>query len=298
MQARWLGVAFAGGAAMLSAQAPAAPDPGLLDVLDRASAYVTAFQAQLAGIVLEEDYDQDVRSATAFGAVRGRASHRELRSDVLLVKPAGEDRWVQFRDVFEVDRKPVRDRDARLEQLFLKPSASSYQQAERIALESARYNLGSVQRTVNLPVLALLVLDRAQRPRFAYERIRPGNVRAFAAMVASEADVWAVQYRETKPDTLIRTEGGRDLPARGRFWIDAPTGRVLRTELIGEDVSIRGKIDVFYRLEPGLGFLVPAEMREEYVNLSRNTRIICKAVYGKFKKFTVTTEETIKKPAQ
>ena len=38
----------------------------------------------------------------------GVRQHRELTSDLLLVKPAGADPWLQFRDVFEVDGKPIR----------------------------------------------------------------------------------------------------------------------------------------------------------------------------------------------
>ncbi|NBV79100.1 MAG: ABC transporter permease subunit, partial [Verrucomicrobia bacterium] len=45
--------------------------------------------------------------------------YRELRSDLLLVKLGDEDWWLQFRDVFEVDRRPVRDRDQRLYKLFV-----------------------------------------------------------------------------------------------------------------------------------------------------------------------------------
>jgi hypothetical protein len=272
-------------------------EPQQEQVLARASEYAAAFQKQLAGIVLEETYEQDVRALPG-ASMRAGSAHRELRSDVLLVKVEGVDRWVQFRDVFEVDGKPIRDRDERLERLFLKPSRTSWAQAERIAIESARHNLGNVQRTVNLPVLALIFLDPAQLPRFAFTRVRPGNLRPFAGIIASEHDVWALQYQEAKTNTVIRTTGDRDLPAHGRFWIDAPTGRVLRTEIIAEDLNLRGKVDVTYRLEPGLGFLVPAEMREEYLNRTRNSRILGKAVYGKFRKFSVTTEEAIKKPGQ
>jgi hypothetical protein len=272
-------------------------EPSQQDVLARASTYAADFQKQLAGIVLEETYEQDVRGIPGM-QMRTGSMRRTLRSDVLLVKVEGVDRWVQFRDVFEVDGKPLRDRDARLEQLFLKPSRSSFAQAERIALESARHNLGNVQRTINLPVLALIFLDPAQLPRFTFTRVRPGNIRPFAGIIAADDDVWALQFQEDKTNTVIRTTANRDLPAHGRFWIDAPTGRVLRTEIISEDVSIRGKVDVTYRLEPGLGFLVPGEMREEYINRGRNTRILGEARYGKFKKFSVTTEETIKKPGQ
>jgi hypothetical protein len=43
----------------------------------------------------------------------------------------------------------VRDRDQRLEQLFLNPSATTSTQVVRILEESARYNIGDIRRTVN-----------------------------------------------------------------------------------------------------------------------------------------------------
>ena len=97
----------------------------------------------------------DQRRDRACRAVR----HRELKSDLLLVRPVGADRWVQFRDVFEVDGRPVRDRNERLMKLFVTPSSATANQAEQIANESSRYNIGNLQRTVNLPVLALSILE-------------------------------------------------------------------------------------------------------------------------------------------
>src|SRR5947208_1164860 len=102
--------------ALLSLAASAAPpgqEPAVEAVLRRAGAYVTEFQRQLSGVVAEESYVQDVRDS------RTAAGHRVLKSDLLLVKPQGADRWIQFRDVFDVDGKPVRDRDERLVKLFL-----------------------------------------------------------------------------------------------------------------------------------------------------------------------------------
>src|SRR5262245_23130244 len=96
-----------------------AQEPTLADVLSRAGAYVTAFQRQLAGIVAEETYVQDIReqaisvSGPRPPQLRG-PTHRELASDLLLVKPEKGDRWIQFRDVFQVDGRPVRDRTERL----------------------------------------------------------------------------------------------------------------------------------------------------------------------------------------
>src|SRR3982751_5006120 len=101
----------AAAAAVLSAQ-----EPSLDVVLARAAKYVADYQQRLQGIVAEETYSQNVlRNVMARNAVgarpqQGRES-RELRSDVLMVKPGGDDFWLQFRDVFEVDHRKVRDRD-------------------------------------------------------------------------------------------------------------------------------------------------------------------------------------------
>src|ERR1700736_2555267 len=92
-----------------------AEEPSLATVMQRASAYVVEFQRQLSSIVAEEVYVQDIVKQPGF--VTG--SHRELRSDLLLIRPAGADRYVEFRDVFAVDGNPVRDRQDRLTALFL-----------------------------------------------------------------------------------------------------------------------------------------------------------------------------------
>ena len=152
-------VVTGGVAATLIANVAAQPRPALEAVLIRAGVYVLQLQQQLAGIVAEEDYVQDVKVASGFPSTTRSGlpavKHRELKSDLLLVRPVNADRWVQFRDVFEVDGRPVRDRSERLMKLFVSPSSATADQAEQIAVESSRYNIGNLQRTVNLPVLAL-----------------------------------------------------------------------------------------------------------------------------------------------
>jgi hypothetical protein len=269
--------------------------PDLDEVLARAGAYVTAFQQQLAGIVLEEDYLQQVFPGPAQRGGRTSTRRRQLRSDLLMVRLAAKDHWVQFRDVFQVDGRLVRDRDARLARLFLEPSAASLDQAEAIARESARYNLGSIERTINLPLLALSYFHPSHRPRTSFTRVEAGNVKAWAG-IASADDIWAIGYRETEPGTLIRTSGERDLPAAGRAWIDATTGRILRTELIAKSPDVQGRVEVTYQLDATLGFLVPAEMREDYSDAQAMRRILGRARYGNIKRFSVTTDEILRKP--
>ncbi len=80
---------------------PATSQPPTLEtVLVRAGLYVIELQRQLSGIVAEEDYVQDVKPSISgtFWRVSSRV-HRELKSDLLLVRPVGSNRWMQFRDV-------------------------------------------------------------------------------------------------------------------------------------------------------------------------------------------------------
>ena len=286
-----IGLAVVMAAASLQAQG----EPSLATVLARAATYVADYQTRLAGIVAEEFYRQNVQMTSRGG--RQTREFRQLRSDVLMVKPAGADRWLQFRDVFEVDRRPIRDRDERLYKLFVASSesaASARTRAEQIQAESARYNIGPVMRTVNMPILALLFLERSVQPIITFKRANAGNVKRFAGLAEAD-DVWLIEYRETQDGTLVRGAGNSDIPSHGRIWIDSPSGRILRTELVSEDLAIRAMIDVSYKAEPGLSLLVPGEMREVYLVRRTESRIDGRAEYSRFRQFTVTTTE---KPKQ
>ena len=270
-------------------QTGAAKAAELAAVLERVGHYVNEYQAKLAGIVAEETYKQDVRGTG------GGSLHRELKSDLLLVRAAEDGPWQQFRDVFEVDGKPVRDRDDRLLKLFVDNKLDSRGQAEMIAIEGSRYNIGPIQRTINVPVLALVYFASPFQERSKFLRVSPGNVKRFAS-VPTTSDVWAIEFREVAEHTLIRGAKDGDLPAKGRAWVESGTGRVLATELNAEDPVIRGKIEVTYGVQPGLDLLVPMEMKESYIHNFRITRIFGEATYGRFRQFKVTTEEKTGKP--
>ena len=286
MQRSWIGVLVAVAVLSLSAQDA---EPTLDAVLVKAAAYVTAYQNRLAGIVAEELYRQQVMVTERRGNPQVR-QYRQLRSDLLLVKGANEGSWLQFRDVFEVDRKPIRDRDERLYKLFVGAATDAAKQAEAIQLESARYNIGPIMRTINMPILALVFFDRANQSRFEFKQGKPGSVKRFAGL-AEERDVWMIEYQETLTRTVVRGANDRDIPSHGRVWLDRTTGRFLRTELISEDTDVRALIEVFYRAETGLDLLVPAEMRELYELRRTQARIDGRAEYSRFRQFTVTTSE-------
>lgn len=266
------------------------------EVIARAGRYVAEYQKGLRGIVAEETYIQNFTTSRGSPRSRGRILRqgRHIKSDLLLVKLPSEERWLQFRDVFEVDRRPVRDRDQRLYKLFVDAKPDAQAQAETIQAESARYNLGPVLRTINIPVLGLYFFDRAFAAGVEYEFAKPGNVKRFADLAPAES-ISVVEFRETMPGTAIRGQNGRDMPSRGRAWIDHVTGRILQTELITQDITLSATITVTYRAEPGLPVLVPSEMRELYLMVSNDTRIDGRARYGRFRQFSVTTTE---KPKQ
>ncbi len=283
-------------ALVLTAAVPSrAQELSLSEVLARASEYVTDFRRQLSGIVAEESYEQRAR-ANVTNTLRGFGfgeERRRLRSDFLLVQLEGEERYHKFRDVFEVNGRPVRDREERLTRLFLDNTASAAIQIQEIVSESARYNIGDIHRTLNTPTLALLILSSEYQPRFRFARVASGSplLPINSEHLPSAADVWVIEYEEVWPDTVIRGDNRKDLPAEGRFWIEPTTGRVWLSELVIDDPQVRATVNVAYRQDPVIGHLVPVEMRERYRNRRDGSRVDGTATYSRFRRFNVQVQE-------
>jgi hypothetical protein len=266
-----------------------AREPPLAEVLARAGRYVTEFERQLSGIVAEEQYVQEVRR---FGRGPGSLVNPRritLRSDLLLVRGRPAAAWVQFRDVFEVDGSPVRDRAERLTELFATNAPSRDAQIRKILEVSARYNIGDIERNINVPLLALQFLEPAKQPRFRFRRTAERQPTTVAEPAAHDGafrvsvEMWVIQYEERQTPTIIRATTGKDLRSRGRFWIDPATGRVMMSELVAEDRTVRATIDVSYQSEPLVGMLVPIEMRERYEGRRDQALIEGHATYGRFR---------------
>ena len=280
--------------ALASAQEGSTPAPPLPLVLSRAATYVETFADTLSGLVAAESYVQDVHPAfNRFGTMPrfakpySGAMHRELKSDLLLVRPVGSEGWMQFRDVTEVDGKKLKDRNDRLARLFLDPSKSTASQSRKIMDESSRYNIGDVIRTINNPVIALAFLERSYQKRFAFTLGK--------ADPSLGPSAWAIEYKEVQRPTLIRGDGDSNLPTYGRAWVDLETGRVLKTEFVIEAPAITARVTATFKPDQRLGINVPAEMIEEY-KPSAGGRISGRASYGRFRQFAVKTDEVIEKP--
>ena len=141
----------------------AADKPSQKALLDAAAAYVATFVQRFSNVVAEEIYVQ--KWSTDGGVL---LSQRQLRSDLLLTRPTTATPYYAFREVMEVDGKTMSESESRLVRLFAKPSPNAIEEAEAITLESARYNLGNLQRTVNQPFFGLILLQASYQKRFTH----------------------------------------------------------------------------------------------------------------------------------
>jgi hypothetical protein len=258
-------------------------------LLGRGGWYVFDFLDKFSNVVSEETYIQEssvpMQSAVLLGRPGSATRNRALKSDFLLVSVSSAQDWVPFRDVFEVDGQAIRDRDSRLAKLFLKPSQNSIEQANRIQDESARYNLGNMKRTINNPVLGLVVIQADFQQRFHYSlgkmdpKVGPG--------------VWIIEYKEEAHPSIVRGRSDLDLFAHGRLWIEAETGRVVKTEVLLDQPTLRARITASFRFDDRFGIAVPYEMQEEY-KFDSGTKVTAVATYDRFRRFDVSTEDTLK----
>jgi len=265
---------------------PANIRASLAELLSCAADAIDDFEREFSSIVMEERLEQMARVRDSAGFIYPK--RRTTRADMLLVEdPTGG--WMPFRDVVEVDGVSLSDREGRLTKLFLERPATAIQQARAIAEESARFNIGSIGRTINVPTLPLLFLKRVNVARFALKDGREETLGGIRARV--------VKYSERSRPTFISNSRGTDLPASGSFWIDPQTGCVLATRMDVSDALVDVKALVTYAPDPASGLWVPSEMREQYRRDTDDRDFVnTRASYSKFRRFRVTTTETVKTP--
>jgi len=248
-------------------------------LLTRARAYVADYQTQFASIIGEEHYHQDFTQERLIdresGTIRVTKTSRSMRSELSLAWFPDVSGWFGFRDIIEVDGRPVKDRDRRMARLFFeRPSGKLLKQALQ---ESARYNLGTIRRNFNVPMVTLQFLQEDLSRRFRFEDGGHGR--------AGDRPAQIVRFQEMARPTIILSSEV-DAPASGRYWIDADTGRVLKTELVIGDRNGDIRISTWYRPDERLGIWVPARMTERYDYINRlYDSIQCEASYANFRRF-------------
>jgi hypothetical protein len=242
------------------------------DVLRRVGDWVHSFVQQFANVVGEEEYVPTSLSARS-----------RLRSEYLLVQYPGSDgRWLTFRDVVAVDGHSLGNQPERLATLFLEPFDSAVEQAAAIKLHSAKY-----LSPFSDPLLGLVLLQHRYRQRFRYalgdvDRGRDGTIRR-------------IRFEETTAPTLLRRDRD-DVPTRGSVWIDDASGRVLRTAVeIGPLDRERILLETSFGVDRTLGIDAPVIMTESWVR-GVTPRIVGRAYYQRFRRFSVRTTERIRQP--
>ncbi|HEV7500536.1 MAG TPA: hypothetical protein VGQ33_11060, partial [Vicinamibacteria bacterium] len=261
--------AVEGPPAVASAPAPSAPSnagaatkmtPELAALLDRAAQYVRAYGQDFSNVVAEQECQQIFEPDDP-----GRRAVRNTRGGAFFVTLPGPLPWATFQDVWEVDGNKIHDREERLGKLFLEAPGAGRERARAILEESARYNLGPVRRTVNIPTLALLFFHPDNQRRFVFELKGRQSIQG--------TTVAEVAFRETGRPTLVSGDTSEGAPVKGRAWIDPEHGTVLKTDAeydidpLDHNHRSRARIVTEYRREPTLGMLVPDRMKETYQSL-------------------------------
>jgi hypothetical protein len=252
--------------------------PSVKDVMRRVADYVSAYGEKASIVVGTERYEQETTGNTA-DAQRSRVTVAEFA----IVKVETIRGWLGFRDVIEVDGRSLTDREDRLVRLLTSPG-DRYGEARRLTTESARFNIGRVERNFNVPTTVLFYFTRDHQERFK-----------FTAKGVQADGSWEIAYRETQHPTLIRTPEGKSVPSDGSIWVNPADGTIVRTLLkvggmgIGAPRGTRGAgtIDVTYRHVAPLDMWLPESMLEQFEIKDRATRetITGRASYSNYRQF-------------
>lgn len=254
------------------------------ELMRRVGRYVAQYEREMTNVVAEERY---VQQASGTGAL----AVRTMRSDVgIVLDPyAG---WMTLRDVFEVDGRPVRDREDRIAQLLMQREANRNDPkvAEQIVKENSRFNLDPpdmrLPRTINVPLIALkfVRLDNQARSSFRIERrgTRDGEPTVL------------LSFRERAKPRIITSPDEAD--AQGTVLVQAATGEVLETELriaTGDTIAV---LQTVYARRPPHPLRLPVSMKETYAitpprQVARTLE--GEATYSRFRTFGVVTSTNV-----
>lgn len=238
-------------AAAAATPVPAASGQSLRDVLARTGEYAVAYGTALAAVVADEDFVQELLHRDGVTVV----GQRRLQSEIAFVRLPHSIEWLAFRNVLRVDGAAVPSAPGDLERVFRDARGSALGQARAITEAGARYHLGPIMRTFNVPTTVLHFVLPQHQERFRF--------RKRAEELVNGERVWVIDFREQDRATFIRTPQGRSAPSEGRLWVAPEDGRLLRSRLVVA-AEVRAEIDVAWRRDDRLELWVPSEMREHY----------------------------------
>jgi hypothetical protein len=263
------------------------PPPESLKV---AMQHALRFAEQGASVLADEHSLQEVRvrpsaSALSPGSDAGiTIQKRVLDSEVALVHLGDKELWLLARDILRVDGKDLPDGErVRLPSVHPASTSEALRQFEGIARQGARFNIGGLERNVNIPTLALWLLTPAVSPRLEFRDAGKDRVDG------RPSDV--IRFRERRAPYLFVVSGA-PAPVSGRLWVDRDLGAVVKTELSLPEPSVdrspsRATVTVAYGLDPALSTWVPRTMTERYDSASSRQFVIVQSTYANFRMFRV-----------
>jgi hypothetical protein len=260
-----------------------AQEPSIEQLRDAAGAYARSAYPRLANLVATEEYRQQL-GVPSNGLISARLRERRLKSEVLLVRhPAETSNWLFFRDVLEVDGKPVPGHQDRLTNLFISPTLANWQLVREIAHADRQYHLpGSTAAETN-PFVVVALMDRSYWPRLLFKRGRQDK--------DVGPGVWRLELEEAKGDQEPILARGL---ARGTVWVEAATGRILQSEVrIGSSLGAPTSRTTFH-YDEALQVAVPVDMKTTWSPGAPSVSIKGSAKDGNFRQFAVRTDESRK----
>lgn len=277
------------GATTVVAQVGNQPGSGFNTVLASGMRYTTNYEQRFALLVADEEYVQELQRPPNPGSNLSRSNpgggmqaggpiiHQIIKSDYLLVQLGMDgEGWMPFRDTFEVKGRKVRNRDDRLLKLFTSNDKGRFEKAMKFTEDSAKNNIGNVARTINIPLLGMMLLHPRVNERFEFT---DGGEENFGGRIVRKA-----VYKEVARPTLIKTTRGRDLALTGAIWIDPFSGTVVKTEMNAADPVVRCQVIVTFRNDEKLELWVPEKMEEYYKAYVGLDDIIATATYTNVRK--------------
>lgn len=258
------------------AQTPAPtrpPNTSARAVIEKAVTYLKEYKEALQFVLSDEVTVQDV-----LNYLGKRSAHRETSGEFFLTYLPTEGGWVSVRDIALVDGIPVENRD-NLRELLTKATFARI--GRQLADRNARYNIGTVSRNVNDPMLALVILDDKHRNRFKFERrrVEPTATGPLVTVTFSERD---------KP-TLVRGADGSHIFAKGELLIDAATGRLMRTLITLKDDNTTATLTTVFTEHEKLGLWLPSTLTERYEHRvgGREETVLANSTYTNYRRFDV-----------
>jgi hypothetical protein len=248
------------------------PDVSTRAVVAAAVRYVGAYREDFAFLIADETSRQSVHRP---GSVRAR--ERLMRGELYLAWLPADEAWIAVHDVADVDGAPVEDREDLA--ALIRSGAELRGIARQVAARNARFNIGSVQRNFNEPMLPLLLLDEARIDDVAFDRR--------AVVTAGGVTLVTLAFRERDERPLVRGTAGR-LRGRGEFVVEAGSGRVRSSWFELREGPVLARLTTRYERDPKLDLWVPASFEELYQTTDRGRvteTILGTAAYTNYRRF-------------